>query len=503
MKTKLLLLLLLSQWCQAQNLCLRGKIRCMNPTPSTTKGAENIVVVPTFRPAKSTPTASYPSGYFEINTGLNIQRFQDKILVLQVISSCADCKESVRRVFISEDQLSTKKNQDKTYITIKDWMLKTTCAKSELSPRLADSITQVVIKQAGQDLDHMSYASVLSGTPALLNLLTTLTTVAASGGISNINLGSDSLGEGNIQYGDFLQASLMYHTANKGFNFSPHRDMSEAVFSNPSAMSFAKDPSNISLLTNFKNIGKGQGFMKISPSLSIGLGFLISKQDEYREATFAKGFSTRTEDSLPMTLIENVVQVSTAYKINSQLSIGLGLKFLTQHFNIPDSLYCDAQGKSLNKDRIIRHHKGDIDLSATYKISPSLQAGLNLMNLVGSRLYTDAFPSIAQQKPDKNIRGAGLGLLYKYRRLHTGADLLFSSQGFYDASIGFQYIPFNQILVSAGFTIKKLTYSLACKFKHFRIAYIHDGDYLINEKRVGKIELLQGKIYGGFVINIK
>ena len=40
--------------------------------------------------------------------------------------------------------------------------------------------------------------------------------------------------------------------------------------------------------------------------------------------------------------------------------------------------------------------------------------------------------------------------------IHTnfGTDLLFTSDGFYDAALGVNYVPFNNALISAGFAVK-------------------------------------------------
>src|SRR5690606_41841238 len=42
--------------------------------------------------------------------------------------------------------------------------------------------------------------------------------------------------DGKINYGNFLFASALSHTSNTGFNFAPSREISEAVFWNPSAI---------------------------------------------------------------------------------------------------------------------------------------------------------------------------------------------------------------------------------------------------------------------------
>ena len=80
--------------------------------------------------------------------------------------------------------------------------------------------------------------------------------------------------------------------------------------------------------------------------------------------------------------------------------------------------------------------------------------------------------------------------------------ILFTENGFYDASFGINYVPFNNALLSAGFAVKQLSYSVAFRIKHFRIAYINDNDWMVNEKRKGKSNILNGRLYGGFIFDL-
>ncbi|MBK7763059.1 MAG: hypothetical protein IPI46_06750 [Bacteroidetes bacterium] len=495
-------LLFNTQLATSQQLTLKGKIRCMNPTPSTTKGAENIIVVPGYAPSLATFTASFPTGYFEINTGMPFSKLEDKVVSLHAISKCKDCKETTKRVFISADQFLQKQNETKRYVTVKDWLLKSTCQQVELSEKQVDSIITVVMKQSDRDLDHVTAASALTATPAFLNLLTSLTTVVGVGGIANVHYHIKQLGAGKIRYGNFMHASPMYHSANTGFNFSPGRDMSEAVFWNPSAIALSKQKGNMSLLSNAKNIGKLSGFIKANDKLSIGAGFIFSTQDEFRKGYFESSNSDRNEDSMLMKVNEYTGMLSAAYKVNSKLGIGLGAKYMMQSFNIPDSLFCDNLGFGTFIYQQIKLGNFDIDFSATYKANQSLQFGLNLMNILGSKLHSDAFIPYQYAKPWQQQRAAGLGVLYKYRRFNAGADALINEAGLYDLSVGANFVPFTNALISAGFTAKQMSYSLAFRLKHFRIAYINDNGLMVQEKRVGNHKLLNGRVFGGFVVDL-
>ncbi len=499
--------------CTSQTLIIKGKVRCLNQSTNSTKGAENIIVVPTFMPSHATITASRPSGYFEFNTGVPISKIQDKMVTIYVVSRCSNCKEVAKRIFISEDQDRQNRDDTKRYVTIKDWMLNTNCQQAELIPLAADSVLRLIVKQPEQNLDKVSAATALTGAPAFLNFLTTLTTVVGATGFPTGPFRVRSLDPGKINYGQFLLVSPVIHSANTGFNFSPSRDISEAVFWNPSAIANSKKANNISLLINIKNNIKAGGFCKVNKKIVLGGGFVHTMQDERRTTTF-EGVppandpnSTRKIDSTIMKLKEYAAFISPVYKVNNNLSFGLTIKSVWQDFNIPNRISVSPTsipnvGIATFKDSSIKKQNFDIDISATYKITNAFQIGINFMNLGGTELYADAFTPQQSNIPMQKQRSLGLGLLYKWQRLNVGTDILITQDGFYDAALGVNYVPFNNALLSAGLAVKQLSYSFAFRIKHFRIAYINDNNWFINEQRKGKSAILNGKIYGGFIFDL-
>ncbi len=499
---------------KGQSLILKGRIRCLNNHVNSTKGAENIIVVPAFMPSRATITGSQPSGYFEFNTGVPISKLQDKTVSVYLVSRCTECKQVVKRVFISEDQDRQNRNDSKRYVTVKDWMLDTNCDEAELLPFAADSVLQIIVRQPDQDLEKVSAANALVGTPAVLNLLTTLTPVL--GVISNGgSFGLTSLNPGNINYGQFLMSSPMSFSANTGFNFSPSRDMSEAALWNPSAIAFSNKPNNISLLTNIRNNVKLGGFFKVNDQISLSGGGIYTVQDERRKSVFTRTpideFSDDiVVDSLKMKLQEYAVYFSPVFQVNNQFSMAISLKSVWQDFNIPYLVSINSNNpQSLSigtfTDSIVKNQYFDLDISATYKLSNALQLGVNLMNLAGTEFYADAFvpgKSYNSNRPLQNLRSLGIGLNYKMQRFNLGADVLFTEDELYDAALGANYVPFNNALISAGLALKQMSYSLAFRIKNFRIAYINDNNLMANERREGKASFLNGQIYGGFIFDL-
>lgn len=506
--TAVVILLMLCHTVYGQVLVIKGRIRCLNERPNSTRGAEHIVVVPAFIPSKSTITASTPPGYFECNTGVPFENLQDKEVSLYIVSGCSRCSETTKRVFISEDRDKANRDDTKTFVTVREWKFNANCNDIELPPFRADSVLSVVIQQPAQGLGQITNATALVGTPALLNLLTNLAPII--GTVSNFGIFSaQELGPGKIEYGRFLFSSALTHTANTGFNFSPVRDISEAVFWNPSAIAHSRKPYNISLLTNIKNYGKLSGFARLNDRISLGGGFIFTQQDEYRNTLFAKISNPGNKvviDSFLTKLREYAAFLSPAVKFNEKISAGLAIKHIWQRVTIPNLLEIgfDDNGETTNiyTDSVVNRRKWDIDLSFSYKVSNSLQLGINLMNLAGSKLFTDAFA--AGENPGNLLQGQrslGIGACYKWQRFNFGTDLLFTKDGFYDAALGVNYVPFNNALLSAGLAVKQLSFSAAFRIKHFRISYIDDNSLLINEKRKGKSGILNGRIFGGFLFD--
>jgi hypothetical protein len=498
----------------SQTVIIKGRIRCLNQHVNSSKGAENIVVVPAFIPAKSTITVTQPPGYFEFNTGVLPANMHEKKITVYIISRCTSCKEIAQSFFYTEDQDRRNRNDGKYYYTIKEWMLKTNCEKAELSPISADSILNVVVKLPGQDLNKISPATALATSPALLNLLGNISSVTYLIG----NFGTfyvDSIGVGRINYGKMQFSSPLYQSANTGFNFSPSRDMSEAALWNPSAVALSPKPYNISLLTNVKNMVKLTGFAPIGKNLSITVGGIYNTQNEFVRVRFAKippPLQPINIDSIPIGLKEYAAYLGLAYKVNRKLGLSISAKSIWQDMNIPSVMNVLSNAPSILTDSVIKKQHFDVDLSATYKITRYLQVGINLMNLAGTKLhsapyapsklypapYTTRIPDIRFQKQ----RSAALGLLYRWKRLNVGADVLFTEDGFFDAAFGVNYVPFNNALLSAGITVKQLSYSFSFRVKHFRLAYINDNDWMVNERKKNKSALLNGRIYGGFVFNL-
>ncbi|MEO6813214.1 MAG: hypothetical protein ABI172_04745, partial [Ginsengibacter sp.] len=56
-------------------------------------------------------------------------------------------------------------------------------------------------------------------------------------------------------------------------------------------------------------------------------------------------------------------------------------------------------------------------------------------------------------------------------------------------------------LISAGYAFKQESFSISFRLKHFKIAYINDNNLVINDVKISKSTIFNGKIYSGFVFD--
>ncbi|MET0244837.1 MAG: hypothetical protein ABW174_15270 [Flavitalea sp.] len=476
---------------EAQNVLIKGTIRCLNKSSQSTLGAQNVVVRPDFDPSKSVMTSTQPAGYFELKTGVPFSKLVDKQVSVYLVSKCNDCKPIVQRVFVS-----------KPLITIANWKLDTSCSYVEMSAANADKMLAESKGVKGTDLAKASAASAALAAPSLLNTITnsffTLISLPASGDREAI-----SLRPSKIAYGASEFSSYMHNSGNPGFNFSQGRDGSEAVFSNMATLASRQSRSNISLFSNFRNNIKAGGYYQISSKVAIGAGFRWYGQDEFRTVGYKPnpGGDPLETDSVNLKLNEYIVNLSAAYKVSDKFGIGLSLKHATQNFSRPIKVFIESGKPSVFKNENESKNRIDADLSFSYAATESLNLGATIFNVLGSEFYSDVFLPGSTERSYYKQRAVGIGAMYKLNRLNIGTDLLLNKAGLYDISLGANYVPFNNALISGGFAFVQKSFSLAFRMKYFRIAYVNDNNFLVNENKKGKSGIFNGRLHSGFIFD--
>ncbi len=81
--------------------------------------------------------------------------------------------------------------------------------------------------------------------------------------------------------------------------------------------------------------------------------------------------------------------------------------------------------------------------------------------------------------------------------------MLVAKSTFYDASIGVNYVPFNDALLAAGFTFKQKSFSVSAQLKHFKITLINDNALLINNTKKFSSPILIRKFIPGLYLIFK
>ena len=504
MKTTILftvLLVILLNSTIAQEVIIKGTLRCMNNGTTSTRGAVNIIIIPSFNPKAAVATTTTPQGFFQVNTGWNAKDLKDKDVSLYIITKCSNCKK-VQRVFISEDLDKRNTDATKMYVTVKGWKILENCKESELPDIMSEKLLDSAHHLPALSVDGKAPGSPALGPVSFINLFEKLVTAVAT---PNTGLFKPtSIQPGKIRYGRFLHSSPITNTDNTGFNFSPSRNLSEAVFWNAAAIANSNKPNNISLLSNFKNNIKLSAYQQITKQFYLGVGGIYTSQDELRQlqVTDLSTQSLNLSVRYPEKLKEFAVFLSPVYAINNKVSAGLTIKTIWQQFNNPKLVAMEQDsGTPYNffLDDSVKQHHFDIDASLSYKINSFLQAGISVMNIAGTKLYADMF--IRDSARYVNQRAYGAGLCYKRGRLNVGVDVLLTDKELYDVAVGVNYVPFNDALIAGGYAFKQKSFSAMFKLKHFKIAYINNNNLVINDIRVGKNKVFNGQIYSGFVFD--
>lgn len=501
---------ILASAANAQDVIIKGTLRCMNNGVATsTRGAVNIIIIPSFNPAASVATTTTPEGFFQINTGWKAGDLIDKNVTLYIITKCSSCKK-IQRVFISEDLDKRNTDPTKMYVTVKNWKLLENCQNMELPDIMSEKLLDSAQHLPPQDISGKAPGSPALAPVSFINLFTKLATIAATPNVGLYKV--TAIDPGKIRYGIFLRSSPMTNTDNTGFNFAPSRNLSEAVFWNAAAIANSSKPNNISLLSNYKNDIKLSGYQQITKQFYLGLGGIYTKQDQVSQVDIIQIGGQNIGSTIegvnhPETLKEFAVFLAPVYKINNRASAGLTIKSIWQQFNNPDLVALEQANGSDNasynffQDDSIRKQAFDVDVSFSYKITNFLQAGISVMNIAGTKLYSGEFVPDSSSPSYVNQRAYGLGLCYKRGRLNVGADLLLTDKDFYDASLGVNYVPFNNALIGAGYAFKQQSFSISFRLKNFRIAYINDNGLVVNDLKKSKSKIFNGKIYSGFVFD--
>jgi hypothetical protein len=247
---------------------------------------------------------------------------------------------------------------------------------------------------------------------------------------------------------------------NPGFQFSPTRNISDAVFFNSSAITFSSY-NQVNIVRDFDEFWQVSSSFKLNNALGIGIGVLYLDREDNRTALTELNESASSSFKSE----EWGAFLSLSRKISSDISIGLTAKYISQSLETPDKIEkitTDPGNGELNtnynllKDKI-EGEKCDFDISGTYKISNRLQFGLSVMNIAGAELLTDDDEYV-------KLRSVGFGLSYKNRRVHLGTDIIAYQDGEADFSVGINIVPFSNAEINFGYGSAYQTFVAGAKY---------------------------------------
>jgi len=504
---KYIVVILLASWyfgCYSQTLQLKGRIRCSNDVNNlSTRGAENIIVVPSAIPKQAVATSSEPSGYYIIDTKIKKEALYDKSIKIYVVTRCKTCRAESISKFVSPDQITYENGIPQ--LILKTKYINNLCKNVEFTSIVLDTLMLDVYAQENRDIEKDGWVA----SPALLNLLMFVSALSPPEPDSTVNdvIPIDKLSAAEIRYGNFLLNSSFANSASAGFNFAPGRDFSEAAFWNPASIAQSDKRIYFSSTTNWRNQLKLSAFWKANDKIAFGLGFLDAYQREPR-TVYSSEIAPGDEPGKMFRLNENALFLSASYHFVKSLSIGITGKYMKQNFDNPQFIqrtrdYINGALSNTTYAVIEEKYKYsavDADISLSWAVNKSFNWGINLMNVMNTNLMGGNFLSGEDHIHIRQF-AVGSGLLYRYHRLNLGTDVLFYNDKIYNISFGANFIPFDKSLIAASYSTKDNVWSLSFRYNRFRIGYVNNQGLFKLKSKNTPVTIEKPYLYSSFVFD--
>lgn len=448
-----------SVWIEGTITCReQGKIELERP-------AKCIIVMP-----KNTPEAAVitqDNGFYAIN--LPIKDVIDKRLTLSFFSKSGLIDEKTKYVWY--DEIKGKKRTFK---------FATVCLKKECE--LVEDEGRCHQTQAHLEILRLRAEKPKKGSlwPSFLGILGA---AALAGGGAEAGDAPAGNGPGpgpiteisdiryitprKIEDGKFLSYAFSAMPQNIGFLISPTRNIGDAVFFNTSAIAMSSYGQLNASYGNFFNshrYSQAGLALPFKGEFGLGLGFLFLHQEETRTAF------TESNESLSDSFDtgELAIFLSGSKRLRNNLSIGLTAKYLSQSIEGPEKIMITTYSSGVRtKSFIVSKAEEsfiDYDLSMTLKNTSSIQTGLSLMNIKGTKV-------LANDGKREKIRAVGIGASYKKKRMHLGSDVKLSENGDFDISAGINFVPFTNAKVSFGLGSAFDTLILGAEYMYFTYTF--------------------------------
>ncbi|MCI0494914.1 hypothetical protein L0Z72_07890 [candidate division KSB1 bacterium] len=460
----------------SQNISFEGSVICEEMGSSDQKRpAKYVIVIPKVRPDLSAISTDY--GYYRLV--LPYKSILDQSVTLFYVGK-TDTIET-QKLFISQDDLWDRQIRCPTKY------LNQACERFENNYLEAESKLSLIQNKLYETSNLDLYSSGAGGAGSLIYVFSLLGFAAAappidSTVIDTLTTGSFPISPKKIIDGIFLQRGYSEFSQNIGFNFTPLRNMNEAIFWNASSMTLSAK-HQISLSSDYKQFLRAGSIVKINDDLAVGFGLFGLFQKEIRQA-FMPADSIRDQfRSNELAFIG-----ALAFKPWDHLSLGFSIKYLYQNVQTPLGIkrVKDYSGGKIIKEElsfIIQDNlikQTDFDLSATIEPLPYFRFGMILMNVLGTKFQSNS-------DEQQNSRAFGCGVTFQKKRINIGSEinLIENNKGIWQ--VGINYIPFNHVLFNLGFSSYHDQLLLGANYRNLFYSFNHDrlrGSYHILGTRI-------------------
>ncbi|GEM_PF-5950392 len=274
-----------------------------------------------------------------------------------------------------------------------------------------------------------------------------------------------------ITSGEFLSLLFRDYSQNTGFGFTPLRNIDEAVFWNPAALTMAIG-NQISLQTDYQDVARASASVQLSDKWGVATGVFWLQQQENRRTTLdsevVRG-EFQTEEGL--------YQLALYAQLSSRISLALSPKLITQRIESPLSIirtveYRGDQRMEPKYSYLVKSDKSrnwDVDLSATAQLADNLVLGGAVSNIRGSRI-------VGSGEVRRSLRSVGAGLSYLRQRLNLGLETRVVQSGPTDFSAGGSCAIVGSLVARLGFSLKGRVYTFGLGTGNLSYAYVGRQD---------------------------
>jgi hypothetical protein len=464
----------------AKDIQIRGTVVCLESEDIAGRPASNILIVPHNFPEKSYLTND--DGLYAISVS---GRLINRNVILHYRNSIKDLM-APHRFFISKDRI------EKGICILPTVELDYPCEMSE-EPYLTMRSELYQFQQHPEEkLQILEKGLAGAGGIGVLTLASLIPFVGVgagggggSGGHSDgggdvpifQELNIQEISKKEVADGRFISYGLFALSENMGFNYTPQRDLTEAVFWNPSAIANAYH-SQITALSNLKGIHKFSGAFTIGDRFGLGMGYLVQKRREEREAQLEDGailnnkFETHDEGLFAS------ASIGFPSYFERPFSLGLTLKRISQRIEVPNRFVTQASidGEVISTDWG-KHTKQrdiyDIDISATLEATNALTFGAVLVSALDQKMENES-------GDDVGMRMYGVGASFQRKRYQVGVDMTLPENPDNNGIVfgfGINVIPFNNVQVHCGYTTEYRSFSSGIRLWYFSYTYSNNDVY--------------------------